>query len=248
MLNTRKFISLATYFVLATGMAAFVRLGIIDPFKASENGFLAGMLNSVVFIGWTPAIAAFLVWKLFGSEDRRSSWTGYSMNASIMIALVPAFVLGVHGIPNDIGVSPRVFGAILGALIFVYALGEEIGWRGFMHDALSPRAIWLRAVIISIPWFLWHLPFAGSTFDLIVALKGLGIIALAAFFLSQVSEESGSWMICGGFHALGNIGFMGSAVNLPSNERLILAGISFVVMLLIYRWQKPSFKIPSPPA
>lgn len=247
MLYTRKIISLAAYFIIATSLAAFVRLGLIDPFNARENGFLAGLLNSVIFIGWTPAIAAFAIWRLFGAEDRKSSWVGNSLNASWMIALVPAIVLSVYGVPNKMDVSPRIFGGILGLLLVFYALGEEIGWRGFMHDRLAPNPIWLRALIITLPWYLWHLPFSGGEFDLMIVIKFTGILGLTSLILSHLSEESRSWVMLAGFHSIGNIGFMGNAVNLPARERLILAGISLVVMLIIYHWQKPSFKKSSLP-
>lgn len=242
MFDTRKILSLGTYFLLATGAAALVRLGIIDPFNGEANGFIGALLNNVVFVGWTPAFAAFLVWRVFGSSARQSSWMGKSNRASWLIAIIPGIALGAYGIPNELGLRPRAFGFLVGALIYIYALGEEIGWRGFMHDALAPKAIWVRAAIITLPWYMWHLPFFGGEFDIIVAVKGLGIVALAAFFLSLVSEESRSWMIVAGFHSIGNIGFMGSAVDLPSIERLILAGVSFAVMLIIYNWQKPKFK------
>jgi len=91
--------------------------------------------------------------------------------------------LGFHGVPNDLGIGPRIFGSLLGLLIVIYALGEEIGWRGFMHDRLANRAIWLRAVIISVPWYLWHLPFSGGEFEFLVALKAYGVILLAALIL-----------------------------------------------------------------
>jgi len=247
MLSSRKILALLLYFVLATGAAALIRFEVIDPFRAAENGFMAGLLNNVIFIGWTPAIAAFIVWRIFGDDEKRASWFGYSQNASLLIALVPAFVLGAHGVPNEIGINPRGFGVMLGAMLFVYALGEEIGWRGFMHDTLAPSAIWIRALIITLPWYLWHIPYTGGEIDIATILKGLGILATAAFFLSMVSEESRSWMIVGGFHSLGNIGFMGTAVDLPSKERLILAGICAVIMLIIYHWHKPKFTKSSAP-
>ena len=135
MMTTQKLISLGAFFILATGMAALLRLDIIDPFHAHENGFIAAMLNNIIFIGWTPAIAAFAMWRLFGDAERRSSWTGRSAQGSLLIALVPAFVLGIYGVPNDMDISPRIFGALLGLLIFAYAVGEEIGLRGSMHAA-----------------------------------------------------------------------------------------------------------------
>lgn len=41
-------------------------------------------------------------------------------------------------------------------MIFVYALGEELGWRGFLQDALRPLPFIPRFLMIGILWELWH--------------------------------------------------------------------------------------------
>ena len=40
----------------------------------------------------------------------------------------------------------------------VFALGEELGWRGFLHKALSPLGFWKSAGLIGVIWGIWHAP------------------------------------------------------------------------------------------
>lgn len=50
-------------------------------------------------------------------------------------------------------------GALMGLLITsVLALGEEIGWRGWLWPALKPLGTLRAAVVGGIIWSLWHLP------------------------------------------------------------------------------------------
>jgi membrane protease YdiL (CAAX protease family) len=38
------------------------------------------------------------------------------------------------------------------------ALGEEMGWRGYLQNQLLPLGFWRCALIIGIIWGLWHAP------------------------------------------------------------------------------------------
>ncbi|WP_344809809.1 CPBP family intramembrane glutamic endopeptidase [Microlunatus ginsengisoli] len=40
----------------------------------------------------------------------------------------------------------------------VFAVGEEIGWRGFLRDELSVLPRWLLILITGVIWGLWHAP------------------------------------------------------------------------------------------
>ncbi|MBK9153417.1 MAG: CPBP family intramembrane metalloprotease [Chloracidobacterium sp.] len=49
--------------------------------------------------------------------------------------------------------------SVLGLIVFVLVLGEEIGWRGFAMPLLLPRLgpVW-SSVVLGTLWALWHLP------------------------------------------------------------------------------------------
>lgn len=40
----------------------------------------------------------------------------------------------------------------------LFAVGEETGWRGWLHTALSPLGFWPSSLLIGALWTLWHAP------------------------------------------------------------------------------------------
>jgi membrane protease YdiL (CAAX protease family) len=40
----------------------------------------------------------------------------------------------------------------------LFAFGEEVGWRGFMHKALHGRGFWSVSLWTGVAWGLWHAP------------------------------------------------------------------------------------------
>ena len=40
----------------------------------------------------------------------------------------------------------------------VAAFGEELGWRGFLHQDLAAMSFWHKSGLIGIAWGLWHAP------------------------------------------------------------------------------------------
>lgn len=61
-----------------------------------------------------------------------------------------------------------IFGSISGAIInFPFALGEELGWRGYFLKELTKKSLLSKSFIIGIFWGLWHFPLImyGLNFD-----------------------------------------------------------------------------------
>lgn len=40
----------------------------------------------------------------------------------------------------------------------IFALGEEIGWRGFLLPRLEPLGQWKAILVSGIIWGIWHAP------------------------------------------------------------------------------------------
>lgn len=57
----------------------------------------------------------------------------------------------------------------------VFALGEETGWRGWLHTQLRPLGFWPASLLIGALWALWHVP--------IVLALGLGACDALAYLL-----------------------------------------------------------------
>ena len=69
-------------------------------------------------------------------------------------------------IPDTESISPAlIIAAQVGAAItlaplfnMLFALGEEIGWRGFLLPKLLPLGQWKAILISNVIWGLWHAP------------------------------------------------------------------------------------------
>jgi hypothetical protein len=80
---------------------------------------------------------------------------------------------------------PAVLGPAIGALIArrvdrrtdkcMTLLGEELGWRGYLADALQGLPAWTRYRMTALLWWPWHLRFE-TTFDWL----GFPLIVLAS--------------------------------------------------------------------
>jgi uncharacterized protein len=91
----------------------------------------------------------------------------------------------------------------------VFALGEEIGWRGFLHKELGHLGVWKSGLLIGLIWGFWHAPlviqgynfpqnpFIG-VFMMTIACAPLGMI------MSYFVQRSGTVMSAGFFHGVFN--------------------------------------------
>jgi membrane protease YdiL (CAAX protease family) len=142
----------------------------------------------VLGLMWCPALAGMLTLRLNGRSIADLGWkwgeTKYQVRswyipilyASIAYALVWIFHLGAFGNPDyydslvktmHLGGSPWI-SIVLGiVLIGTYglirstssALGEEIGWRGFLVPELAKTTSFTTTSLISgVVWSLWHYP------------------------------------------------------------------------------------------
>lgn len=68
------------------------------------------------------------------------------LRALSQLSVPPIVVLLLSALPA---------GASINALA---ALGEELGWRGYMFVALSESSFWRRALTTGLVWGLWHVP------------------------------------------------------------------------------------------
>lgn len=58
---------------------------------------------------------------------------------------------------------PALVGAVLAALLgppvnAVVAFGEELGWRGYLFEALKGFGFWRSSALVGLMWGVWHAP------------------------------------------------------------------------------------------
>ena len=124
----------------------------------------------------TPTIAALVVVLLvmrtrhparfLGLVVRRPLRTAaYALVGAIGAPLLVlcALLIGTAAGVTSITVAPGLLSTllmlpVLTAVIGVAAIGEEIGWRGFLQTALRPLGTWPALLITGAVWGLWHAP------------------------------------------------------------------------------------------
>ena len=234
MLPSRRQVLTYLFFVLLFS-SVFYFLVIHAKHLAAGGGFY------VFGIMWCPALAAFATLKLNGRSLTELGWkwpaTKYVlmswyvplMYAAIAYAIV--WIGGLGGFPNrefmaaltarmGLGASPAVATTVYVLLAGTFgvvrsmanALGEEIGWRGFLVPELSKTVGFTGTALISgIVWALWHYPIlifadynAGTATWYALSCFTVMVIAIA-FVFAWLRLKSGSLWTGALLHASHNL-------------------------------------------
>jgi membrane protease YdiL (CAAX protease family) len=228
-------LSAAASFILLTGLLSslFYALVIASGHLSGGGGtYVAGLM-------WCPAVAALITARLSGLTLTGFAWPGKKW--MILAVLVPlAYSLlayasiwlgGGGGFPNgqfvadkrealglasldDVGVIVLWFLLLSFAGILqatARALGEEIGWRGFLTPLLVDRLGFAGAILVTgTVWTLWHIPilvFADyhSASPLPVAIFSFTLLIFAmSTILAWLRMRSASVWPCAVMHAAHN--------------------------------------------
>lgn len=243
-----RVVGVLVYFSVATIISGAFRPQFFDFYNTDAIPFLAAFALGALAIGLGPTIAALIAGALFGPKDDRVTLLGtWPLGALLSLALAPAIMAG-FGYPNDAGVNAHLYGAALGSIIAIYAVLEEIGWRGYANDALKPWGFWARAIVTGALWWAWHLWFLDGSIETGLSLTpdwqqmGILLVALigASALFTSVVDQTRSIFLAGAFHAVGNIAmFAGSLDDLANSTRWIMAGIMIVLLMGIHRvWMR----------
>jgi membrane protease YdiL (CAAX protease family) len=202
--------------------------GVFDTFVLHAGKMDAGNLLYVTGAMWSPALAAFATKRIFGESirefawrfgDFRYAWLGYLI--PIAYALPVYLVVWVTGLGQfnmstlfkvaaDFGWLNFPPGVVLVLFVFLTgtlglvgklsrALGEEIGWRGFLVPELSKVVGFPMIGLISgLMWAVYHYPIllfadynAGTPAWFGLTCFTLGVVA-ESFILAWLTLRSGS--------------------------------------------------------
>jgi uncharacterized protein len=190
---------------------------------------------------WSPAIAALLTCQLSGSSLHSLGWSwgawrwqwlafaiplGYTAVAYALVWLSgyggfpdPKFIVSTRASLGWTGASD---GLVLGgyflligsagmALSMAFALGEEIGWRGFLAPRLTARfGFKAGALLTGVIWTAWHLPLVFFADYNNAAPAWFGVVCFAALMIGMsvimawLRLTSGSLWTAAVFHASHN--------------------------------------------
>ncbi len=190
--------------------------------------------------GWIPALgptlAALICLVVFRrSHHRTVSLLGTSPWRSFAFVGVTILGMTVAGIGDD---EPHLTGLWFGFVYFVYGLLEEIGWRGFLQDALRPIPPLRKYPLIGLLWGTWHFTtFAGG--DVRQAASRLALMyciwILGSWGIGQAVDNSRSLLVATMLHLIFNL-FRA----LPREKALPVLAISIVAWVVLLRsWKSP---------
>ena len=187
-------------------LAVAVSTALALPFAASW--LPADAVGLVVPLAQLAPLAAALVVRRRAGRWYRDlaltipSWRALALTVAVMVAafaLVPVLrvLLGLAlGAPLAAEV-PLLSLALAVPLVWLvqslFAIGEEAGWRGWLHRELAPVGFWPAALLTGLMWALWHLPIV-----LALGLQGreavgyLATILAVAPLLAAARELSGT--------------------------------------------------------
>jgi len=226
----------ATYFFFVFLFSSVFYLLII---RAKTLGAGGGVF--VTGIMWCPALAAFATLKLYRRRLSELGWrwpaeryalaSWYIPLSYSAIAYVIVWVGGLGAFPNHqfmdslvarlgLGLSPTASTILYVALIGTFglvgsisrALGEEIGWRGFLVPEMSKTFSFTATGLISgIVWSLWHYPVlifadynAGTDTRYAMACFTIMVVAIS-FVFAWMRLKSGSLWTGALLHASHNL-------------------------------------------
>jgi membrane protease YdiL (CAAX protease family) len=154
----------ATFLLLVGGLSAVCDAALI------RSGTIRGASGLYALaLMWSPAIAALLAARLQRGWHQDLGWRLGSPRYLVLAYLFPVAYAGLAygtvwlgGLGRFVGPWPAhlpvvlVAGTIAGSLS---ALGEELGWRGFLVPHLAARYGFAGAALLSgAIWAVWHLP------------------------------------------------------------------------------------------
>ena len=154
---------------------------------------------------WGPAIGALVCLVVFRrSHCRVITLGGNSWGRSVLFYTAPFLLLAAFRTHPLYGYAqPALVAAFPG---FVSILGEELGWRGFLQDALRPLPPVKRFILIGVLWEFWH--FTTRTAQgwsplrvAVTLLISYSAVILLSFIIGYATERSRSVVVAVSLHA-----------------------------------------------
>lgn len=198
--------------------------------RFKDIGFKKGNLKSYLYAYFVPAVTSLLV------------MLALILTGIGQFQIDPALVERVGSVKSVL-MRVLIFGPTLGAVLgFVSGLGEEIGWRGFLHSRLITLKIKHPFLITGIIWAIWHWPlilfadYATSAHPAIsLSLFTCSILGYSVF-MGYLREKSGSVFPAGLAHGAHNLWIQGIYPSFVLKGELdpYFGGESGIFIVLIY--------------
>lgn len=163
---------------------------------------------------WGPGIAALLMLAIFRKDGHKITFFSKDVPAQkyIYAALIPVGVgLIVFVIKSLMSIEPSADAPVYGSMISLIlwmpfgAIGEELGWRGYLHKKLDTRIRGLvSSLLVGVLWMPIHVAFFGEgpVFLLFLALL---IISYSIVIYALVQDTNFNVLLASIFHLAINL-------------------------------------------
>ncbi|MBN9293263.1 MAG: CPBP family intramembrane metalloprotease [Flavobacteriia bacterium] len=188
---------LLLFYTIAFVLSGLFNSGLLTPYyqKMTDGLLIKDWAFLPAGIGTLIAVSiAFLL----DRKDRTITLLGNNSVKNIIISLVPVLVFTIIGVYNDSRVNNHYYGFVFSSVALLYALTEEIFWRGYLLDSLRPLKKIKYSLLIGIAWWAWHFRFDtsfGLTWFLLICI-------VSSFLLCQFADETKSYLTAAGLHSL----------------------------------------------
>jgi membrane protease YdiL (CAAX protease family) len=100
-----------------------------------------------------------------------------------MIKQAAAQMPGAEQVAPGLIVAGQILAALTLAPLFnaLFALGEELGWRGFLLPELLPLGQWKAVLVSGLIWGLWHAPAIWQGLNYPTVNPWLGVLMMVVF-------------------------------------------------------------------
>jgi uncharacterized protein len=181
--------------------------------------------------------ATILVLIIDKSHKKTITFLGNFKLKNLVISFTPLITFTIVGIDNKYGQNTHVFAFYFALINLIYAVFEEIGWRGYLQDALRPLKQGYRFLLIGLIWWAWHFRY-NTAFDLtlfpVICIGG-------SFLIGQFTEKTKSFLTAGGLHCL--VILLSNSGEL-TKEKMIAGGLAILIWLGIGRfWNTETIKL-----
>lgn len=214
--------------------AAWRAWGIPDPLKTT-------------LLMWGPGLAALACMRMRPNPRPRTTVFGGHALRSLAFYVVPILALAAVGVESpEFGPEPARLMVLAIALVgFVNVLGEELGWRGYLQDALAGVTRARRYGLIAALWAGWHFTnlWAGRDGGELMRYLAvyLPVTLLLSLLIGEATARSRAIAVAVTLHAWVNLSweFAGLRTTLVA-----LAAVPFWAWLL-WTWPRPAAQVPA---
>ena len=166
-INSVAFVGMAVGYMFTPAIAAVVTQRLIWKGPMSELGLRAPRWHVMIVAWLAPLLLVFVAMGFslllpnvsFGGLDALYANVTEKLSAQQLSQLHAKLDHSALALPGVLPALSVVQALVAGATInAVAALGEELGWRGFLLHEVRGFGFWRASFLIGVVWGLWHLP------------------------------------------------------------------------------------------